>query len=80
MYLEIITPDKKVYQGDVDAVRFPGSAGSFEVMRNHAPLISTLQKGNIRIRKGKEVTEITVGGGLVEVLKDTITVLASTTV
>ncbi len=44
MKLEIITPDKKVYSGDVEAVKLPGAEGSFGVLKNHAPLIATLKK------------------------------------
>jgi len=77
MFLEILTPDKKIFEGDVDAVQFPGAAGSFEVLKGHSALISTLNKGNIRIRTGKELKNVVVGGGLVEVLQDKITVLAS---
>ncbi len=45
MYLEIITPDKKVFEGEVTGAKFPGTQGSFEVLNNHAPLISTLENG-----------------------------------
>ena len=49
MLLEIIAPDKKLYSGEVDLVQVPGSKGSFEILRNHAPIISTLEEGHIKI-------------------------------
>ncbi len=49
MYLEIITPDDKVFESNVDAVQLPGKHGSFQVLDNHAPLISTLNEGTIKI-------------------------------
>ncbi|WP_266204346.1 ATP synthase F1 subunit epsilon [Pontibacter kalidii] len=76
MYLEIITPDKKVYAGEVEAAQFPGANGSFEVLDMHAPLISTLDKGNIRITTSKGQEFFTVDGGVVEVLNNKIIVLA----
>lgn len=76
MYLEIITPDKKVFAGEVEAAQFPGTNGSFEVLNSHAPLISTMESGRIRIttRQGQEF--FTVDGGVVEVLNNKIIVLA----
>ncbi|AKD03464.1 ATP synthase F1 subunit epsilon [Pontibacter korlensis] len=76
MYLEIITPDKKVYAGEVEAAQFPGANGSFEVLDSHAPLISTLDKGSIRITTNKGQEFFTVDGGVVEVLNNKIIVLA----
>ncbi|OKL39369.1 ATP synthase F1 subunit epsilon [Pontibacter flavimaris] len=76
MYLEIITPDKKVYAGEVEAAQFPGANGSFEVLDMHAPLISTLEKGSIRITTSKGQEFFTVDGGVVEVLNNKIIVLA----
>ena len=51
MYLEIYTPDKKVFEGEVTSATFPGSDGTFQVLNDHAPLISTLGKGDIRVIK-----------------------------
>jgi F-type H+-transporting ATPase subunit epsilon len=76
MHLEIITPDKKVYSGDVIGVQFPGIDGGFEVLNNHAPLISSLGKGNIKIRATGEEKNIVIDGGLVEVLNNKVIVLA----
>jgi len=80
MYLEIITPDKKVYAGEVEAAQFPGANGSFEVLDSHAPLISTLDKGSIRITTNKGQAFFTVDGGVVEVLNNRIIVLAESVI
>ncbi|WP_114781387.1 ATP synthase F1 subunit epsilon [Botryobacter ruber] len=76
MYLEIITPDKKVFAGEVDAAQFPGTNGSFEVLDMHAPLISTLESGRVRITTKKGQEFFFVDGGVVEVLNNNIIVLA----
>ncbi|MFA0961368.1 ATP synthase F1 subunit epsilon [Roseivirga sp. BDSF3-8] len=77
MLLEIITPDKKVFQGEVSSATFPGSEGSFQVLMNHAPLISSLTKGPIVYdATGSGRAEVTIDGGIVEVLDNKIIVLA----
>ncbi len=77
MYLEIITPDKKVYSGDVEAVRLPGAEGSFGILKNHAPIIATLKKGTVKITDAKKgVENFEINGGVVEVLNNKIIVLA----
>ncbi|SIT92398.1 ATP synthase F1 subunit epsilon [Pontibacter indicus] len=76
MYLEIITPDKKVFAGEVEAAQFPGTNGSFEVLNSHAPLISTMDSGRIRITTKQGQEFFTVDGGVVEVLNNKIIVLA----
>jgi len=76
MRLEIITPDKTLFKGEVDAATFPGSKGSFQVLRNHAALISSLDKGKVIIKTKNEKQEIMINGGMVEVLNNNIIVLA----
>ncbi len=77
MQLEILTPEKKIFEGDVTIVTFPGADGSFQVMDNHAPLISFLKEGTVEY-KGKDGTnKIGIVGGVVEVLKNKVIVLAS---
>jgi F-type H+-transporting ATPase subunit epsilon len=72
MKLEIITPDKKVFEGDVEIVTLPGVNGSFQVLKDHAPLVSTLAKGELIADKNT----FTIDGGVVEVLKNKVLVLA----
>lgn len=76
MNLEIITPDKKVFGGEANAVTFPGAEGQFQVLNNHAPLVSTLGKGEILIDTISGKQTYTVDGGVVEVLNNNILVLA----
>lgn len=76
MLLEIYTPDQKVFEGQVDSATFPGTKGSFQVLNNHAPLISTLDKGTVvyKIKNSKE--EVIIAGGVVEVLNNKVVLLA----
>jgi len=77
MHLEIITPEKKLYTGEVKSVQLPGSAGSFGVLKNHAPLISSLKEGIVKIvDEQKQIHTIPIKGGVIEVLKNKIIVLA----
>lgn len=77
MLLEIIAPDKEVYSGEVDLIQVPGSKGSFEILRNHAPIISTLEKGRIKIVDTKGGTSyFEVDGGVIEAKNNKIIVLA----
>lgn len=76
MYLEIITPEKKVFEGEVKLIQLPGSKGAFEILNNHAPIISTLEKGRIKIQdlNGKEHF-FDVDGGVIENKSNKIIVL-----
>jgi len=76
MLLEIYTPDKKVFEGQVDTATFPGSKGSFQVLNNHAALISTLDKGSVIYKNKNETREIIIRGGVVEVLNNKVILLA----
>ena len=76
MTLEILTPDKKVFEGEASSVTLPGTLGSFEILNHHAPIISTLQDGKLVVRgNGKEETFL-IQGGVVEALNNVVTVLA----
>ncbi|MCX8491019.1 MAG: ATP synthase F1 subunit epsilon [Cyclobacteriaceae bacterium] len=76
MYLEIITPDKKIFEGEVNSASFPGADGSFQVLNDHAPLISLLKDGIVEY-KSKELTQrLNITGGVVEVLTNKVIVLA----
>lgn len=76
MFLEIITPDEKIFEGEVMHATFPGSDGSFQVLNNHAAMVSVLGKGDIRYQqeKQKEV-HMLVEGGVVEVINNKVNVL-----
>ena len=76
MYLEIVTPERKVFEGDVNLVQLPGSKGSFTILKNHAPIISTLDKGTIRVVDVFGKTHLfKVSGGVIENLENKIIVL-----
>lgn len=76
MKLEIITPEKNLFAGEVKYVQLPGSAGSLGILENHAPLITTLKAGEIKV-EGKEGKQtFAVKGGVVEVLNNRVMVLA----
>ncbi|WP_256011341.1 ATP synthase F1 subunit epsilon [Desertivirga xinjiangensis] len=76
MTLEILTPDNTVFEGEVSSVTVPGVQGSFEILNNHAPIISTLDDGKVIIRTGKGEESFFIKGGVVEVLDNKIMVLA----
>jgi F-type H+-transporting ATPase subunit epsilon len=78
MKLEIITPDTTIFTGDnISLVQLPGIDGSFEVMENHAPLISVLKKGQIKVVvKGEKPAFYDIKGGVIEVLENKVLVLA----
>ena len=77
MILEIITPEKEVFKGKVTSVKFPGESGEFEVLNNHASIISTLTSGNIRLITIENKTKsFTINGGVIEMKKNKIIVLA----
>lgn len=76
LYLEIITPDKQVFQGEVTSATFPGSLGTFQVLQDHAPIISSLAKGPLVYEDAEGTHNMEIDGGVVEVLKNKITVLA----
>jgi F-type H+-transporting ATPase subunit epsilon len=77
MTLEILTPEKKLYSGDVYGVVLPGITGLFEILDKHAPLVSALGKGTLKILKDKSKgsESYTIQSGFVEVLNNKVTVL-----
>lgn len=76
MTLEIITPDRKVFSGEVESVIFPGIKGQFQILKDHAPIVSTLAKGNVVIQASGKTQTLVVDGGVVEASKNKILVLA----
>lgn len=76
LYLEIISPEKQMFTGEISIVKLPGTLGSFEIMKNHAPIISTLSKGKIKVKDTKGViTFFEISGGLVEASNNHVNVL-----
>jgi F-type H+-transporting ATPase subunit epsilon len=74
--VDIVTRDRRLVSDEVDMVTLPGTAGQMGVLRDHAPLLSTLEIGEIILHKGTETRYIAIGGGVVEVRPDKVTVLA----
>lgn len=77
MHLEILTPEKKLFEGEVAGVKLPGALGSFEILNNHAPIISALGKGEIRVKgaQGSQTQTFKINSGFVECLNNEVTVL-----
>ena len=76
MTLEILTPERKLFSGEVYGVQLPGIDGSFEILDRHAPIVSALKKGNLKILNSKtSSSNFTIQGGFVEVLNNKATVL-----
>ena len=78
LQLEIVTPERLAYSDVVDAVTLPGSEGELGVLPHHAPLVSTLGFGELRIRKGGVEESFAIVGGFVQVLPDKVVVMAET--
>jgi F-type H+-transporting ATPase subunit epsilon len=77
MKLEIVTPEKTIFTGEVSLVQLPGIDGSFEILDRHAPLISVLKTGKIKIEDmQKQVQFFDIKGGVVEVLNNKVLILA----
>ncbi|MCF0207438.1 MAG: ATP synthase F1 subunit epsilon [Bacteroidales bacterium] len=76
MTVEIITPEKKLFQGDASMVKVPGTKGSFQILNMHAPIVSTLEKGDVVIREMNDnELKFAVNGGLVECKNNKIVIL-----
>ena len=76
MLLEILTPEKKLYSGEVQGVQLPGIDGLFEILDKHAPLVSALGKGKVKVlQKGLAPETYAIQGGFVEVINNKATVL-----
>ena len=77
MTIEIINPDETIYSGEAELVQLPGKDGSFEILKNHAPLISVLKAGKIKIvDKNKKEQFFEITGGVIEVLRNKVLILA----
>lgn len=76
MLLEILTPDHKVYSGEVSSVSVPGTLGRFEMLNNHAPIISSLINGTVKVKDKEGVKTFNVKGGVVENMANKVVILA----
>jgi len=78
MQVVILSPEKEVFQGEASSVKVPGSGGQFEILKNHAPIVSALSAGEIRVKKsdGQAIT-FKIEGGFVEVLNNEVSLLVT---
>jgi F-type H+-transporting ATPase subunit epsilon len=76
MQLDILTADRTLFSGEVESVTLPGSQGQFQVLNNHAALISSLEKGEVKIKSAGNEQIFDINGGVVEVLRNKVVVLA----
>ena len=78
MKVEIVTPEDIVYQGEISLIQLPGVDGLFELLDNHAPMIAMLSSGNVKVieKSDNQTIFFSITGGVVEVLKNKILVLA----
>ncbi|MCU0332697.1 MAG: F0F1 ATP synthase subunit epsilon [Ignavibacteriaceae bacterium] len=74
--LEIITPEKPIFKDQIEAVTIPGTLGSFQILKDHAPIISSFEIGVIKVKKASAETFYTTSGGTVEVSQNNVLVLA----
>ena len=72
LQLRIVSPEKVEYNGAVESVLVPGTAGQFEILNDHAPIISTLQKGTVEYVNREGKTSLEIQGGFVEVQKNQV--------
>ena len=75
MIVDILTPDKKIFSGEADGVQVPGTLGSFEVLNDHAPIISSLVRGRIRVTGKGKTLYLEVNSGFIEALDNKVTIL-----
>ncbi len=76
MNLTVLTPDKEVFQGTIDSVKVPGVTGQFEILKNHAPIVSALGEGVVRIiETGGATKSFTIERGFIEVLRQEVSLL-----
>ena len=76
MRVEIITPDKELFKGEATSITVPGVDGSMGFLENHAPLITVLKAGEVKVRTNADQESFSVKGGVVEVMNNTVLVLA----
>ncbi len=75
MQLDILTPEQKVFSGEVESVQLPGVEGKFQVLDNHAPMIASIMAGTVKIKSTAGKQEFKLKSGIVEVLKNRVSVL-----
>jgi len=76
MTLEILTPERKIFSGEVYGLYLPGTEGTFEILERHAPIVASLRKGKMKVFKDKNTTQsYEISGGFVEMINNKASVL-----
>lgn len=75
MQLDIVTPEKKAFSDEIDSVVVPGAEGELGILKSHAPLVTTLQPGELRYMKNGAETSLAIGTGIVEISNDRVSVI-----
>ena len=76
MNITVLTPDQEIYQGSITSVKVPGVGGQFEILKNHAPLVSALEAGEVRLKiSGNENMNFSIEKGFIEVLNNEVSLL-----
>ncbi len=76
MHISILTPDKEIFTGEINAVKVPGTDGQFQILKNHAPIISSLQKGEVVVQKADGTKlNFTIEKGFIENLNNSVSLL-----
>jgi len=75
MKVEILSPDKLIFEGEAESIQLPGKDGSFGILNNHAPIIATLKSGQVKITSNGTVQNFDINGGVVEVVKNKVIIL-----
>lgn len=76
MVLEVLTPDEQLFSGEIQAVSVPGINGKFQILENHAPIVSALTHGNVEIKQvNGELKTFVIEQGFIEVLKNEVSLL-----
>lgn len=76
LMLNIVAPAKPVFKGEIQSITVPGTKGRFQVLKNHAPIVSTFEIGMIKVELDESTNYYSTGGGTIEVLNNEVTVLA----
>lgn len=76
LHLEIVTGEREVFRGEVDMINAPGGDGDMGILPKHAPVLSTLKPGVLRVKIGNDTQEFAIGGGFIDIYADRVIVLA----
>jgi F-type H+-transporting ATPase subunit epsilon len=76
LHLEIVTTDRTVFEGEVDMITVPGGGGEMGILPHHAPVLSTLKAGELRVKQDGKTMEFAIGGGFIDIHNNRVIVLA----